>query len=177
VLAPQALQESIVERLDAERQPGHPGRPEGGQAAGFEVLGIGLEGDLGVGPEPEAVARRRDQLADGVGRQERGRPAPEEEADGGQPAGPGKRRVAGQLVGERGNEGSDPVLAVDGDVEVAVRAAPEAEQTVDVDPVPLAAGSRLQLGNRRTFSLDDRRHRTAGGGGESRARVLGGPRP
>lgn len=66
--------------------------------------------------------------------------------------------------GGPGSGGADPLLAVDGDVEVAVRATRAAEETVDVDTVPHAGGTIEQLGHLdgrgQELSHPSRSHRT-----------------
>ena len=83
VRASEPAQERVVQRLDAEREPCHPGRPERAEAIPVEPLGIGLERDLGVGREPEPVAGVGQDGGNRLGRQERRRAAPEEEAPAG----------------------------------------------------------------------------------------------
>ncbi len=94
VRAPEAPEERVVERLDAERQARHPGGAERAQTVPIEPLGVGLERDLGVRREPEPGAGVGHHRRDGRGRQERRGAAAEEQGRRRHPARPGQRRVA-----------------------------------------------------------------------------------
>ena len=138
--------------LGPERDPGHAGQALGDRIAPFIRSGVGLEAHLGVWDQTEPLADPIEDLGEGAGRQERGRPATEVDGLQGRPTrlrrathhGQPEAGVEGvgaqvQFHEERRDKRSDPVGRTPGPRarhhhEVAVRADRDAERHVDVQP-------------------------------------------
>ncbi len=133
----------VEERLDAERQARHAEVARGPEprraVVADEVFRVGLDRDLRQRGGVEVVVGRLEHAAEGVGREERGRPAAEVE---------GRQRgavaeLAAQDLG-LGREGADVRALVPTrrrEVEVAVDAALRAERDVDVEAGQSGRGS------------------------------------
>ena len=80
VQASQALQHRVVERLHAQADAGDAGPSVGGEGLHGHALGIALHGDLGAGGDGEARAQAVEDGGQLFGGEQRGGPAPEEEA-------------------------------------------------------------------------------------------------
>ena len=122
----------IVQRLHAERDAVHPGRPEIAEAAGLDAGRIGLERDLAMGIDGPVLADRIEDRADGGALHQRGRAAAEE--DRGDGASGRERRAMGDLAPEgRDIAGLVRRLVPDMAVEVAIGAFGQAERPVHID--------------------------------------------
>ncbi len=133
MVAAQEPERRVVQGLEAQGQPVHPGVGEAREPAGLGVGGIGLQGDLQIGGRGPEAARQGDDLAGPVRVHQRGRAAAEEDRDQGPVA--GARRLGAQ-VGEDGVPegqllGAAAPVAID--VEVAIGADPRAIGPVDIE--------------------------------------------
>ncbi len=128
--------------LHAQRDAGEPGRPQRGQLARPDGLGVGLHGHLGAGSQAEPVADGGQDRAQVGGRQQRRRPAAEEHRPG--RPGPPVRHLGGQRhLGHRQPgivppRGARPQLIGGVGVEIAVSAAGLAERHMHIYPERMA---------------------------------------
>jgi hypothetical protein len=123
---------AVVKRLDAQRNPVHPGPAEACEATGLHRGRIGLQRDLRRCGETEGAAGAIDDGRNQVRRHERGRAAAEEQAVERPRPDPGgdMRKLAEQRRLPAG--GID--LVADMAVEVAIRAFGQAEWPVHIKP-------------------------------------------
>jgi hypothetical protein len=77
VAAAELAQLGVVERLGAERHPGHAGAVHGRWVVALVRPGVRLERDLGAVRDPETLANPPQEPLDVVGRDQRGRSAAE----------------------------------------------------------------------------------------------------
>ena len=140
--SPEPLELLVVHRLGTERQAGHARVDPGRRVAALVGPRVGLEGHLGIVGEPEPTPDLLDDPCDDRRREQRRRPAAEEQALERRPLAVvgGVERVGAKVdLGlERPDEGVDPRLGAAGgrpgiDDEVAVRADRDAERDVDVE--------------------------------------------
>src|SRR5438128_1264145 len=68
----------VVERLNAEAHPVHAGDPVGGELLAADALRVGLDRDLDVGSEDEAVTDRLENRGQLLGLEQRWRPSAQE---------------------------------------------------------------------------------------------------
>ena len=131
VPAPEKAQRIVVQRLDAEGDPVHAGRPKIVQARGLGRGRIGFEGDLRVRRERPPRRRPLDDARHGLGRHQRGCAPAEEDAGDRRPR--QQRREMIQLAQQRppppGLIDAFPDMAV----EVAIGALGEAEGPMDIE--------------------------------------------
>ena len=92
----QPLQAAVVEALDAEADPVHPGGAVAVEAAVLGGAGIGFQGDFGLRCEAQPGTGRLQEAVDGIGREQaRGAAAEEHRMHG---AAPGQRQVVLQVA-------------------------------------------------------------------------------
>ena len=107
VLAPEEPERPVIERLDAERDPVDPGRPEAGETTRFDRGRVGLERDLEVLGGGEAGDRAFDHRGDGRGRHQRRRTAAEKDR------GEGPRTDLARRALDLGDQRARPAFVVD----------------------------------------------------------------
>jgi hypothetical protein len=139
----EARQDGVIQALDAEADPGHPGAPIAGQAGGGDVVGVALHGDLGPGLEGEAGADPGEHGRHLLRVEQRGRTAAEEEAVERDAAGPRRGRGEVALAEQRGQEAIQAARGVGRRVERAVPAALDAEGQMHVGAEPGGPGPPL----------------------------------
>jgi hypothetical protein len=125
------LQRSPVERLHADREPGHAGVAEGPELRPLERARVRLERDLRVGIERQPGAHRIEQARDGRSRKQARRATTDEHRV--HPASPDQRQRRLQVGHQRIDIRLERRLATRFmRVEVAVRAFADAPGQVDV---------------------------------------------
>ena len=131
VPTPEEVERVVLQRLDAERDPVHAGRPKVLQPRRFGRGRVGFEGDFRVLGERPPHRRPLDDLGHSL-RRHQGRRAPaEEDADD-----PRSRQQRGKMV-ELAQQRAPPPGLIDAlpdmAVEVAIGALGEAERPVHVE--------------------------------------------
>jgi hypothetical protein len=99
--APERFQVIVAKRLDAEADAVDAGRAQTAQLVAVDGPRIRLERDLGAVRQRPQVARGGEQIGDGRRREERGRPAAEEDRLDGAPR-PFRARRRGAQLGDQG---------------------------------------------------------------------------
>ncbi len=137
VLAAEAAERRIVERLDAERQPVDAGRLEAHETCGLNRGRVGFQGHLEIGRQLKRLRRGLENRGAGLGRHQGRRAAAEEDRGQPRPLGcPGAQPL--RLVRQLPAIGGRPARLIDhlaGDmaVEVAIGAFDPAERPMDIE--------------------------------------------
>jgi hypothetical protein len=155
VAPPQPPELSLVHRLRTDREAVDAGDTEPGQVSELVSAGVGLERDLGVGRDPQPGSHVLHQRVDLASCHQRGRSAPDVDADQ-RGAIPSEtfvqaRGPQGQLGVDSGQQRRDTVarptsLGSGHDHEVAVGTERDAEREVDVQPFGRAGLGQAHAG-------------------------------
>ncbi len=159
VQAVEGRQHAVVQALDAQADPRHPGRAIAREALGGHALGIALHGDLRIRRDAETRPQRRENAGEVVGGKKGRRAAAEEngaEMDGG---GPRRRPRQGDLGVEGAQEAGHRRRQIGSGVERAVAAALGAERHVHVGAEP-GRSRRPRVERRYGSQLPSRLHRS-----------------